>query len=57
MTKTIWAINNANPGSNRLEELLCDEWEPFAVTREFQTDTCRVWLRKIVRVEVNNDTK
>lgn len=53
MTKTVWAVDWAYLDSNTLGELLYEGWEPFTVTGD--TVIQRIWLRKIVRVEVKNE--
>lgn len=55
MVKTIWAIKREEYGTNALEELLYEKWEPFDVTEVSQPYV--VWLRKIVRVEVKDEAK
>lgn len=55
MEKTAWAVKWADFGGKILDELLYEHWEPFAITEI--SPGYKVWLRKIVRVEVKSESE
>ena len=54
MLKNVWRIEVVKWGSaSYLKELLDNNWEPFAVTENYDS---WIWLRKLIQInrEVNN---